>query len=89
MLPLLPSGSDAMLFAFQRLVDRREFFRAAARNGSLTMLGVAAWLLARRRGGQSCRANGVCRRCAAFRVCGLPAALSAKAAQARGKGPGA
>jgi len=69
-------------------MDRREFFRATARNGSLVVLGVAAWLLARRRGGQTCRANGICRRCAAFAVCGLPTALSAKSGQARIKEQG-
>jgi hypothetical protein len=64
-----------------RPVQRREFFRAAARYGSLAAMGVAAYLTTRRRPGQSCLNNSICRGCAAFGDCGLPAALSAKAAQ--------
>ena len=65
----------------QRPVPRREFFRAVARLGSLTVLGVVAYLTTHRRPGQSCQNNSLCRGCSAFRDCGLPAALSAKAAQ--------
>jgi hypothetical protein len=66
----------------QRQMHRREFFRAAARYGSLAAMGVAAYLT-RRRPGQSCINSSICRGCAAFRDCGLPAALSAKVAQSK------
>jgi hypothetical protein len=67
----------------QRPIQRREFFRAAARYGSLAAMGVAAYLTSRRRPGQSCINNSICRGCAVFRDCGLPAALSAKTAQSK------
>jgi hypothetical protein len=66
-----------------RAIQRREFFRAAARYGSLAAIGVAAYLTARRRPGQSCLNNSICRGCAAFGDCGLPAALSAKSAKSK------
>lgn len=70
----------------QRPIQRREFFRAIARYGSLVAMGVAAYLISRRRPGQSCVNNSICRGCAAFGDCGLPAALSAKASKQPSKG---
>jgi len=70
----------------QRQMHRREFFRAAARYGSLAAMGVAAYLTTRPRNGQTCINNSICRGCEAFVDCGLPAALSAKAAQSPVKG---
>ena len=70
----------------QRQIHRREFFRAAARYGSLAGIAVAAYFTTRRRNGQTCVNNSICRGCAAFTDCGLPAALSAKAATSTSKG---
>ena len=70
----------------QRQIHRREFFRAAARYGSLAAIGVAAYLTTRPRNGQTCINNSICRGCAAFTDCGLPSALSAKAARAGASG---
>jgi hypothetical protein len=70
----------------QRQLHRREFFRAAARYGSLTAIGVAAYLTSRSRKGQACINNSICRGCSAFTDCSLPAALSAKVARAKAKG---
>ena len=70
----------------QRPIHRREFFRAAARYGSLAAIGVAAYFATRPRNGQACINNSICRGCAAFTDCGLPAALSAEAARVQTKG---
>jgi hypothetical protein len=64
-------------------MNRREFFRAAARYGSLAGIGVAVHITARRRDGGKCINNSLCRNCAAYAGCGLPAALTAKAAGGR------
>jgi len=62
--------------------SRRDFLRSAARSGGLVALAaVLAWLQRPRRQ-QNCINNNVCAGCAAFTDCGLPTALSAKAAQA-------
>ena len=71
---------------FHRPVHRREFFRAAARFGSLAAIGVAAYLTSRSRKGQTCINNSICRGCSAFSDCGLPAALSAKTVRAQTRG---
>ena len=59
---------------------RREFFRAAARYSLLGVLAAGGAVLGSRQTGQSCNRNGVCPGCGLFADCGLPAALSAKAA---------
>jgi hypothetical protein len=66
--------------------SRREFFRATARYGLLTLVSVAAGLAARPRtlAGQRCVNRGICSGCGLFAGCGLPAALSAKHAQGKG-----
>jgi hypothetical protein len=81
-----------MSSGLQRPTNRREFFRAAARYGSLAAIGVAAAFTARPRQGQKCLNQGICSGCAVFAGCGLPAALSAKQrrvhkAQLGGEGP--
>jgi len=60
--------------------SRRDFFRSAARYGGLVTLGAAFLWLERSRNRQTCVNNSICAGCAAFTDCGLPAALSAKAA---------
>jgi len=59
---------------------RREFFRAATRYSLLGLLAAGGAVLGRRAAVQSCTSNGVCPGCGLFVECGLPAALSAKAA---------
>lgn len=67
--------------------DRREFLRTGLRYSALAALTALAATLFRRAGGkltgQTCLNQGVCSRCTAFTGCGLPAALSAKAAKSR------
>ena len=75
-----------MSSGLQRSTNRREFFRAAARYGSLAAIGVAAYFTTRPRNGQKCISNSICCSCAAFGGCELPAALSAKSAGLLKKG---
>lgn len=62
--------------------SRREFFRTAARSAGLAALALAAAVAVRPRptAGQRCVNRGICSGCAVFAGCGLPQALSAKAA---------
>jgi len=75
-----------MRFSPKPVESRREFFRAAARYGLLALVSAVAGLAARRRtlSGQRCVNLGICRGCAIFADCGLPAALSARHAQEKG-----
>ena len=71
---------------------RREFFRAATRYSLLVVLAVGGAVLGRRATAQTCNRNGVCPGCGLFAECGLPTALSAKAAgvdpnKMKGKAP--
>jgi len=63
---------------------RREFLRTLGRGAALAAILGAASAAAFRRGGrpasQTCINRSVCRGCAAFDGCGLPAALSARQA---------
>jgi len=63
---------------------RRDFFRSIAR---LIVLGGAVGGVAAltRKTGESCVNQGICRGCPAFDGCGLPQALSAKAAGSDGR----
>jgi len=62
--------------------NRREFFRSAGRSLLLGVLALGALTLrSRSRKVQTCLNRSVCSTCTVFRDCGLPAALSAKAAQ--------
>lgn len=62
--------------------DRRDFLQASLRWLALGSLSLLGWRLLRgdmaRRAREICLNRGVCRGCAAYRDCGLPAALSAK-----------
>ena len=62
---------------------RREFLRSIAR---LAVLGGAAGgvVALTRKSGETCVNEGVCRGCPVFGGCGLPQALSAKAARSDG-----
>ena len=75
-----------MRFLPQEVENRREFFRATARYGLLSLVSAAACLAARPRspGGQRCVNSGICSSCGIFAECGLPQALSAKRAQEKG-----
>ncbi len=64
--------------------SRRDFFRAAARYGLLGVIAAGSVLTAGRRSSEKCVNKGICGGCAVFESCGLPAALSAKAAKAGG-----
>lgn len=68
--------------------NRREFLRGGARYALLTTLAAVSATLFKRSGGklsgQTCINQGICRNCTAFAACGLPQALSAKAAKAGG-----
>jgi hypothetical protein len=66
--------------------SRREFFRATARYTLLALVSVIAGLAARPRtaGSQRCVNLGICSSCGIFSRCGLPPALSAKRAHAKG-----
>ncbi len=70
----------------EKVENRREFFRVAARGGLLGLLIAACGLAVRSPGaaGQRCVNRGLCRGCAVFASCGLPQALSAKNAQPGG-----
>jgi hypothetical protein len=74
-----------MCFSPKRVESRREFFRAAARYGSLGMLAAgAAWMAGKRvTGGRGCLNDGLCGGCGVFATCGLPRAMAA-----RGSGEG-
>jgi hypothetical protein len=61
-------------------LGRREFFRAATRYSLLGVLAVGGAVLGRRAAAQTCTRKGICPGCGLFTDCGLPAALSAKAA---------
>ena len=75
-----------MQYSPEQVESRREFFRATARYGLLTLVGAATWLVARPRDplGQRCVNQGICSSCGSFAECGLPQALSAKQAKKRG-----
>jgi hypothetical protein len=77
---------SAMRFLPQEVESRREFFRAVARYSALTLASVAACLVARPRrlARQRCVNQGICCTCGIFAECGLPQALSAKRAEAKG-----
>jgi anaerobic selenocysteine-containing dehydrogenase len=65
--------------------SRRDFLAGVARLGTLGVLGGGAAALALRNkstalGNQQCNNQGICSGCGVFNQCGLPAALSAKAA---------
>ncbi len=66
--------------------ERREFLLSALRLLVLGALSAGTGALMLRHGGERCINAGICRGCAAFSDCGLPQALSAKAALARGEG---
>lgn len=73
-----------MSFSLETDANRREFFRAAARYGLLGLVSVATLVLGRRASATArCINRGICRGCRVFTVCGLPAALSAKAFEQR------
>ncbi len=66
-------------------LSRRRFLVSMARLAALGGIGAAAARLLRgrrspggSRPGETCTNEGVCRGCAAFAGCGLPAALSAR-----------
>lgn len=65
--------------------SRRDFMRDSVRYAVLTGVAVVSGLLFRRSGGkltgQTCVNRGICSGCGSFAGCGLPAALSAKAAK--------
>ncbi len=67
---------------------RRDFLRTGIRYAVLTSVAVVSALLFKRSGGkltgQTCVNQGICSGCGAFSGCGLPAALSAKAAKRGG-----
>lgn len=63
--------------------SRRKFLQSALRFLALGALGFGTGALITRRG-EKCINSGICRGCAAFRDCGLPQALSAKQAAAKG-----
>jgi hypothetical protein len=68
--------------------SRREFVREGVRYLGLAGLAAVSALLFKRSGGkftgQTCVNRGICSGCGAFVGCGLPAALSAKAAKPGG-----
>lgn len=70
---------------------RRDFLRSGARWLGLGVLlsGAAALVLRRPRAadGQTCVNTGLCRGCRAYDACGLPTALSMKAALRPGAQP--
>ena len=72
-----------MLSALEQSRSRREFFRFTARSGGLAAVGLLFAWLNRPRSGEICVSNGICPGCAAFSNCGLPTALSAKAARSK------
>jgi hypothetical protein len=66
------------------LADRREFLRGSARYALLAGLAAASAVLVKRSSaglsGQTCINEGICRGCGVVTDCGLPQALSFKAA---------
>jgi len=64
--------------------NRREFLQNTIRLLVLGILGFGTGALMMRHSEQ-CGNAGICRGCASFHGCGLPQALSAKAALARGE----
>lgn len=79
---LIPSSSPTK--------SRRDFFRSLGRFAALAGLGIfTGGLVARKRvtlPNQDCVNNGICRSCATYTNCGLPAALSAKHARLSSQG---
>ena len=66
-------------------MTRAEFLRTCGRYGLLGLLTLGLVRLARRPGGsdrnpEQCVSRGICRGCPVLGDCGLPSALSAKAA---------
>lgn len=73
--------------------NRREFFRATLRLGALGALGALGYSLLGRNNGDGnnaadgqklrdyCVSDGICPNCTAISTCGLPQALSVKAAR--------
>src|SRR5215470_11433715 len=74
----LPEGTPKMCFPPQDCGSRREFFRGTLRYVLIGSLAVISAIVARARPRQKCVNQGICRDCAAFGRCMLPAALSAK-----------
>jgi hypothetical protein len=68
--------------------NRREFMRDGMRYSLLAGMAAVSALLLKRSGGkltgQTCVNQGICSGCGAYAGCGLPAALSAKAAKRGG-----
>jgi len=65
--------------------SRREFFRGLARWASSLAIAAAGWLVLAPRGRaarrETCTGAGICSRCGSLEGCGLPQALSLKAAR--------
>ena len=59
-------------------LDRRDFFRAAARGLAFAGLAAGAVLLARRNGTQDCALDQACAACGLRRDCALPRARAAR-----------
>jgi hypothetical protein len=74
-----------MRFLPEKAESRREFFRATARYGLLTMLTAAAAFAARKTffSKETCVNRGICSACGVFERCGLPQALSARASKVK------
>jgi activator of 2-hydroxyglutaryl-CoA dehydratase len=74
-----------MRFSSEPIEGRREFFRSTGRYMLLAVLGVATALMGKRAlNSERCINLGICSGCAVFASCGLPQALSAKQAKAKG-----
>jgi hypothetical protein len=74
-----------MRISADKLENRREFLRSAARSavlGSLILIGASA-ARSQKLKGQRCINLGICSNCARFSNCGLPQALSAKLATSK------
>jgi hypothetical protein len=69
-----------MSSASNHTASRRAFLQSAARYGGLVTLTTACAWLSRPRRGEICINNSLCAGCSVYTDCGLPAALSAKAA---------
>lgn len=78
----MPHGSEVWVG------DRRALLRGALRVCALGALGTVGWLARSGRGrqdGETCIADGICSRCRAQTSCGLPQALSMRAARHEGQ----